>query len=77
MAIRIRGKRYKEAAKLIPQTPVLIEQAFPVLKQMKKAKFACSSIHEERWGSLVHITLPGGGKLAIYQPKHPLAIEKS
>src|SRR5438128_12625179 len=45
--------------------------------RMKKAKVACSSIHEERWGSLVHITLPGGGKLGIYQPKHPLAIEKS
>src|SRR5438552_5802798 len=47
------------------------------IDKMKKAKVACSSIHEERWGSLVHITLPGGGKLAIYQPKHPLAIEKS
>ena len=47
------------------------------IDKMKKAKVACSSIHEERWGSLVHITLPGGGKLGIYQPKHPLAIEKS
>jgi large subunit ribosomal protein L1 len=39
MAIKIRGKRYKEAAKHVPPNPVLIEQAFPVLKQMKKAKF--------------------------------------
>jgi large subunit ribosomal protein L1 len=39
MAIRIRGKRYKEAAKLVPATPVTIEASFPVLKQMKKAKF--------------------------------------
>jgi catechol 2,3-dioxygenase-like lactoylglutathione lyase family enzyme len=28
---------------------------------------------EERWGRIVHITLPGGGELGIYQPKHPLA----
>lgn len=39
MAERIRGKRYKEAAKLIPAQPLALEQAFPVLKQMKKAKF--------------------------------------
>jgi large subunit ribosomal protein L1 len=38
-AIKIRGKRYQEAAKLIPATAVALDQAFPVLKQMKKAKF--------------------------------------
>jgi len=27
---------------------------------------------EERWGILSRLTLPGGGKLGIYQPKHPL-----
>jgi large subunit ribosomal protein L1 len=39
MAVKIRGKRYQEAAKLIPANAVSLEQAFPVLKQMKKAKF--------------------------------------
>jgi len=39
MAVKIRGKRYKEAAKLVPPTAVALDQAFPVLKQMKKAKF--------------------------------------
>lgn len=39
MAVKVRGKRYKEAAKFIPANPVTIEAAFPVLKQMKKAKF--------------------------------------
>lgn len=39
MAVKVRGKRYQEALKLKPATPVTIEQAFPVLKQMKKAKF--------------------------------------
>jgi catechol 2,3-dioxygenase-like lactoylglutathione lyase family enzyme len=28
-------------------------------------------IHDERWGRLATMTLPGGGKLSIYQPKHP------
>jgi catechol 2,3-dioxygenase-like lactoylglutathione lyase family enzyme len=35
---------------------------------------ACSEIHEERWGRLTHIALPGGAKLGLYEPKHPMAI---
>jgi hypothetical protein len=31
---------------------------------------ACSPVHEEPWGSFIEATLPGGGKLGIYQPKH-------
>jgi predicted enzyme related to lactoylglutathione lyase len=28
---------------------------------------------EVRWGSVTRITLPGGGRIGLYQPKHPLA----
>jgi len=28
---------------------------------------------EARWGRLTEITLPGGGRIGLYQPKHPLA----
>ena len=35
---------------------------------------ACSSVHEERWGSLTKVPLPGGGEIGLYQPKHPTAI---
>jgi len=34
---------------------------------------ACEPVTEQRWGRLTRINLPGGGKLAMYQPKHPLA----
>jgi hypothetical protein len=33
----------------------------------------CSKVHEERWGSITKIRLPGGGDLGLYQPKHPTA----
>jgi len=39
MAERVSGKRYKESVKLVPATPVTIEQAIPVLKSFKPAKF--------------------------------------
>src|SRR5471030_982946 len=29
----------------------------------------CSAVHEERWGSITTIPLPGGGSLGLYQPK--------
>ena len=32
---------------------------------------ACSEPHEERWGTITTISLPGGGQLGLYQPKHP------
>ncbi len=35
---------------------------------------ACSEVQEERWGRVTRITLPGGGKVGLYQPKHPTAI---
>jgi catechol 2,3-dioxygenase-like lactoylglutathione lyase family enzyme len=33
-----------------------------------------SEVHEERWGSITKIRLPGGGEIGLYQPKHPTAL---
>ena len=37
---------------------------------MKHHGVECSSIQEAPWGRLVHITLPGGGKVGVYQALH-------
>src|SRR5580692_748616 len=34
----------------------------------------CSEVHEERWGSITKLRLPGGGEIGLYQPKHPTAL---
>ena len=34
----------------------------------------CSEVHEEMWGSITYLQLPGGGKIGLYQPKHETAI---
>ena len=36
----------------------------------------CSAIDEARWGSITKITLPGGGEIGMYQPRHPIAITR-
>jgi catechol 2,3-dioxygenase-like lactoylglutathione lyase family enzyme len=35
----------------------------------------CSKVHQERWGSITRIRLPGGGEIGLYQPKHPTALD--
>jgi hypothetical protein len=37
---------------------------------MTENEVPCSTIHEQSWGRLVEITLPGGGRLGVYQPHH-------
>jgi catechol 2,3-dioxygenase-like lactoylglutathione lyase family enzyme len=34
----------------------------------------CGPVQEVRWGSLTTISLPGGGNIGLYQPKHPSAL---
>jgi catechol 2,3-dioxygenase-like lactoylglutathione lyase family enzyme len=45
------------------------------VETMSGKKIACSAIDEQRWGSITRVTLPGGSKIGVYQPKHasPLA----
>jgi catechol 2,3-dioxygenase-like lactoylglutathione lyase family enzyme len=40
---------------------------------LAKKNVQCSEVHEERWGSITKMQLPGGGKIGLYQPKHPTA----
>jgi hypothetical protein len=40
------------------------------ISEMKKHNIACSPVNHMNWGSLTQVTLPGGGKLGIYQPRH-------
>jgi hypothetical protein len=38
--------------------------------EMRARSLKCGPVEEQPWGSLTHLTLPGGGALGIYQPKH-------
>ena len=40
------------------------------VQAMKKAGIACGPIDDQGWGMLTKLTLPGGGKLNVYQPRH-------
>lgn len=37
----------------------------------------CSAVQHAPWGRSTTIPLPGGGRLGLYQPSHPTAIERA
>jgi catechol 2,3-dioxygenase-like lactoylglutathione lyase family enzyme len=41
---------------------------------LAKKNVKCTEVHEERWGSVTKMRLPGGGEVGLYQPKHPTAL---
>ena len=38
--------------------------------RLKAAGVACEATADRGWGIVTRITLPGGGKLGLYQPRH-------
>lgn len=41
---------------------------------LKKKGVKCSQLEEARSGTVTKLQLPGGGKIGLYQPKHPTAL---
>ncbi len=41
-----------------------------LITKLKQLNVDCEPVQNPRWGLLTHVTLPGGGKLGIYQPRH-------
>ena len=37
---------------------------------MKTHGISCGPLQDQGWGVLTQLTLPGGGRLGIYQPRH-------
>lgn len=42
--------------------------------EMAAKNGACSELEEQRWGSITRLTLPGGGSIGVYQPRHPTVL---
>jgi hypothetical protein len=56
---------------------VMVDDVTAFVTAMKKKKVECAPIGDQRWGLLTSITLPSGGKLGVYQPKHASPIIKT
>jgi hypothetical protein len=49
---------------------LMCEDVEALIATLKDKGHVCSDVEAQPWGRLTHVTLPGGGKLGIYQPLH-------
>ncbi len=49
---------------------LMCDDVHALIQTMTSKGVECSPVDEQRWGSITRLTLPGGGKIGIYQPKH-------
>ena len=47
------------------------------ISALQQKGIQCSKVHQERWGSITRVQLPGGGEVGLYQPKHVMALKRT
>ncbi len=43
------------------------------VKSLQERTVKCEAVKDVGWGLLTYFFLPGGGRVGLYQPRHPLA----
>jgi hypothetical protein len=61
----------------VHQLYFMCDDVHAFIDAMKAKKVACTPVEEQRWGSITKVTLPGGGAIGVYQPKHRTAIKRA
>jgi len=49
---------------------LLVKDVEAFVSEMRRRKIALTPVRQEAWGRITEITLPGGGKLSVYEPRH-------
>jgi catechol 2,3-dioxygenase-like lactoylglutathione lyase family enzyme len=52
---------------------LMCDDVAATIAELQTRGITCDAVTNQGWGMLTQITLPGGGKLGLYQPRHPLA----
>jgi catechol 2,3-dioxygenase-like lactoylglutathione lyase family enzyme len=50
---------------------LMCEDVEAFVADMSAKDHACSEIKDQGWGRLTTLTLPSGGELGVYEPRHP------
>jgi catechol 2,3-dioxygenase-like lactoylglutathione lyase family enzyme len=45
------------------------------IKALAAKGVSCGPVSDQGWGLLTSVTLPGGGEVGLYEPRHPKATE--
>jgi hypothetical protein len=49
---------------------LMVDDVKAFRREMKKRRVACGPVQSMAWGLLTQVTLPGGGSLGVYEPRH-------
>jgi hypothetical protein len=49
---------------------LLVKHVEAFVSAMRRRKIALTPVRQEAWGRITEITLPGGGTLSVYEPRH-------
>ncbi len=49
---------------------LMCDNVAELIAEMKAQGVTCTDVQNQGWGLLTQVSLPGGGKLGIYQPRH-------
>ena len=54
----------------VHETYLMCDDVAALMLELSEQDISCSDIETMSWGSLTRITLPGGGSIGVYQPRH-------
>lgn len=57
------------------QLYLMCDELDATIDQLATHDVRCGPVHDEGWGLLTTIQLPGGGELGLYEPRHPRATD--
>jgi catechol 2,3-dioxygenase-like lactoylglutathione lyase family enzyme len=52
---------------------LMCDDVAATMQTLERQKVKCEPVADLGWGLLTHLSLPGGGRLGLYQPKHQVA----
>jgi catechol 2,3-dioxygenase-like lactoylglutathione lyase family enzyme len=65
--------RQADANLLAATVHFMCDDVGATVRELEQKKVKCAPLHEESWGIATMITLPSGGAVGLYQPKHATA----
>ncbi len=77
VAVHPAGGESGEGHFLPTQLYLMCDDLPATIKSLEAKKIKCTSIAKERWGIRTTIRMPSGGEIGLYQPTHPIAIQRS
>jgi hypothetical protein len=49
---------------------LICDDVHAFIDEMLQRRISCTQVQDHGWGLLTYLTLPGGGKLGVYEPRH-------